>query len=77
MKTVVRKPNPKSYASVSYGASPQLECWDCGIMGSGIIQCGVDCKICVDDKMKLELYLYKPEFQYSTIPAFHGWDQNP
>ena len=34
------------------GASPQLECWNNGIMGSGIMQFGVNGKICVEDKIK-------------------------
>jgi hypothetical protein len=29
-----------------------LECWNSGIMGSGIMQCWVDGKNCVDDKTK-------------------------
>jgi hypothetical protein len=35
-----------------FGASPQLECWNNGIMGSGIMRCWVNGKICVDDKIK-------------------------
>ncbi|PLX52561.1 MAG: hypothetical protein C0611_07840 [Desulfobacteraceae bacterium] len=29
-----------------------LECWNNGIMGSGIMQFGVNGKICVEDKIK-------------------------
>jgi len=29
-----------------------MECWNNGIMGSGIMQCWVNGKICVDDKTK-------------------------
>jgi len=63
-----------------------MECWNSGIMGSGIMQCWVDGKICVDEKVKKpgpENQVFnirikngflplKPTFQYSTIPLFHG-----
>jgi len=53
------------------GASPQLECWNNGIMGSGIMQCWVNGGVCVDDKIKMANILLKtnlPVFHYSIIP---------
>jgi len=48
-----------------------VECWNDGIMGSGIMQCWVNGKICVDDKIKMANILLKtnlPVFHYSIIP---------
>jgi len=35
-----------------FGASPQLEYWNIGIMGSMIIQFCINGKFCVEDKIK-------------------------
>ncbi|OEU64532.1 MAG: hypothetical protein BBJ57_11625 [Desulfobacterales bacterium PC51MH44] len=48
-----------------------MECWNNGIMGSGIIQYWVNGKICVDVKFKMANILIKtnlPVFHYSIIP---------
>jgi len=34
------------------GASPQLECWNNGIMGSGLMQYWINGKICDANKIK-------------------------
>jgi hypothetical protein len=49
----------------------QLEWWNAGIMGSGIMQYWVKDKICVDDKIKMANILLKtnlPVFHHSIIP---------
>jgi len=40
------------WLSFKLGASPQLECWNNGIMDYRIMQFGVNDKICVEDKIK-------------------------
>jgi hypothetical protein len=48
-----------------------MEYWNNEIMGSGIMQCWVDDKICIDDKIKMDNYLLKtniPIFHHSIIP---------
>jgi len=48
-----------------------VECWNNGIMGSGIMQYWVNGKICVDDKIEMANILLKtnlPVFHYSIIP---------
>jgi hypothetical protein len=53
----------------------QLEWWNAGIMGSGIMQYWVNGKIFVDDKIKNSKYPFKnqpsnlPIFQYSIFKA--------
>jgi hypothetical protein len=54
---------------IKLGALSQLECWNNGIMGSGIRQCWVNGKLCADDKIKSGQYPFKN--QSSTIPLFH------
>jgi hypothetical protein len=59
------------FLKTNLGASPQLEWWNVGIMGSGIMQYWVNGKICVDDKIKMANILLKtnlPVFHYSIIP---------
>ncbi len=54
------------------GASPQLEWWNAGIIGSGIMKYWVNGKICVDDKIIMANILLKtnlPEFHYSILEA--------
>jgi hypothetical protein len=47
----------------------QLEWWNAGIMGSGIMQYWVNGKIFVDDKIKNSKYPFKN--QPSNIPILH------
>jgi hypothetical protein len=47
----------------------QLEWWNTGIMGSGIMQYWVNGKICVDDKIKNGKYPFIN--QPSSIPLCH------
>ena len=42
----------KPKANCKLVASLQLECWNIGIVGSGIIQLWVNGKTCVEDKIK-------------------------
>jgi hypothetical protein len=55
-----------------------MECWNSGIMGSGIMQCWVDGKICFNGKIKKGYLPFNPPQadQYTTIPLFHGRGQN-
>jgi hypothetical protein len=46
-----------------------MECWNNGIMGSGIMQYWVNSKIRVDDKIQNGEYPFKN--QPSSIPLFH------
>jgi hypothetical protein len=43
-----------------------MECWNNGIMGSGIMQYWVNGKICVHDRIKTGEYPSK-----TNLPAFH------
>jgi hypothetical protein len=46
-----------------------VECWNNGIMGSGIMQYWVNGKIFVEDKIKNSKYPFKN--QLSNFPIFH------
>jgi hypothetical protein len=46
-----------------------MECWKIGIMSTGIIQCWVDGKICLKDKIKNGFLPFKN--QHSNMPPFH------
>jgi hypothetical protein len=55
-----------------------MECWNSGIIGSGIVQCWVDGNMGVVDKIKSGYLPFNPPLadQYSTIPLFHSQGQN-
>ena len=56
-----------------------LECWNSGLMGSGIMQCWINGKIRIHDKIKKANILLKtniPSFHHSIIP-FPGKIQKP
>jgi hypothetical protein len=63
------------------GPSPQLECWNIGIMDSGMVQCWTNGPPAsgIDDKIKMVnilLNTHIPSFHHSITP-FPGQIQNP
>jgi hypothetical protein len=71
----------KSCFQRNWGFAPigMLECWNSGIMGSGIMQCWINGKIHINDKIKMANILLKtniPSFHHSIIP-FPGKIRKP